>query len=109
MKKLTFLLTILLLLLTAVPVSAGETGEAEDLTADLIVKVVDKAGKTGNITDGKYTTYWESSSRLHPYVILSSDKPVYGLYLCFQKMPDTYVIQKAGSWFSSIQRKVKAP
>ena len=27
-------------------------------------------------------------------MVLSSDKPVYGLYLCFQKMPDTYVIQK---------------
>lgn len=93
MNKLKILLPILLiLLLLAAPAMADE---AENLTAGLTVKVVDKPGKVKAITDGKYTTFWESSRRKDPWVVISSDKPIYGLYLCFQKMPDTYVIEKA--------------
>ena len=93
MNKLKILLPILLiLLLMAVPAMAEE---AENLTDGLTVKVVDKPGKTGAITDGSYKSYWESSSRKEPWVVISSEKPIYGLYLCFRQMPDTYVIQKA--------------
>ena len=92
LKALLPVLLILLLLLTVVPATAEE---AENLTGSLTVKTVDKPGKTGCITDGKYTTFWESSKRKNPWVVVSSDQPIYGLYLCFQKMPDTYVIEKA--------------
>lgn len=91
LKAVLPLLLILLLLLLIIPACAEE---AEDLTSGLIVKVVDKPGKTKCITDGKYTTFWESSKRSDPWVVISSDKPVYGLYLCFQKMPDSFAIQK---------------
>ena len=91
LKALLPVLLILLLLLTVVPATAEE---AENLTGGLTVKTVDKPGKTSCITDGKYTTFWESSKRKNPWVVVSSDQPIYGLYLCFQKMPDTYVIQK---------------
>ena len=91
LKALIPVLVLLLLILAAVPACAGE---AEDLTEGCTLKVVDKPGKIKNITDGKYTSYWESSKRNEPWVVISSDKPIYGLYLCFQKMPDTYVIQK---------------
>lgn len=93
MNKLKILLPILLiLLLLAAPATAEE---AEDLTAGLKVKVVNKPGKISSITDGKYTSYWESSSTKEPWVILTSDKPIYGLYLCFRRLPDSYVIEKA--------------
>lgn len=103
MNKLKILLPILLiLLLLAVPAMAEE---AEDLTGGLTVKVVDQPGKTKSITDGKYTTFWESSNRKEPWVVISSDKPIYGLYLCFQKMPDSYVIQKenADGWVTAAE------
>ena len=90
--KMAFLLLLTALLLLAVPAWAEE--EAEDLTAGCTVKVVDKAGKVKSITDGKYTTFWESSKRNEPWVTLSSDKPIYGLYLCFRNLPESYVIQK---------------
>ncbi len=93
MNKLKVLLPLLLILLLAAAVPAL-AGEAENLTAGCTLKVVDKPGKVKSITDGKYTTFWESSKRNEPWVVISSDKPIYGLYLCFQKMPDTYVIQK---------------
>ncbi len=89
---LPILLILLILLVAAVPAMAEE---AEDLTSGLTVKVVDKPGKIKAITDGSYKSYWESSSRKEPWVVISSDKPIYGLYLCFRQMPDTYVIQKA--------------
>ena len=93
MNKLKILLPILLiLLLLTVPAMAEE---AENLTDSLTVKVVDKPNKTGCITDGKYTTFWESSEKKNPWVVISSDKPIYGLYLCFRKLPDTFEIQKA--------------
>ena len=92
MNKLKILLPILLiLLLLTVPAIAEE---AENLTGSLSVKVVDKPNKTGCITDGKYTTFWESSEKKNPWVVISSDKPIYGLYLCFRKLPDTFEIQK---------------
>ena len=93
MNKLKILLPMLLILtLLAIPAMAEE---AEDLTAGLTVKVVDKPGKIKAITDGSYKSFWESSSRKEPWVVISSETPIYGLYLCFQKMPDTYVIEKA--------------
>ena len=97
MNKLKFLLPLLLILLLAAPAGAEE---AENLTGNCTVKVVDQPGKVKSITDGKYTTYWESSKRKEPWVVISSEKPIYGLYLCFQKMPDSYVIQKQSgdSW-----------
>lgn len=91
LKAVLPLLLILILLLLIIPACAEE---AENLTSGLTVNVVDKAGKTKCITDGKYTTFWESSKRSDPWVVISSEKPVYGLYLCFQKMPDSFAIQK---------------
>ena len=93
MNKLKFLLPLLLIiLLTAIIPAAAE--EAEDLTAGCTVKAV-KAKNVVHITDGKYTTYWESGKTKKPWVTISSDKPIYGLYLCFQKLPDSYAVQKA--------------
>ena len=92
MKKLKIIIPLLLVLLLLTAPAWAE--EAEDLTAGCTVKVVDKTGKVKSITDGKYTTYWESSKRKEPWVTLSSEKPVYGLYLCFRNLPESYVIQK---------------
>ena len=99
MNKWKALLPVLLILVLLIAVPA-QAEEAENLTEGLKVKVVDQNGKVKAITDGKYTTYWESSKRKEPWVVLSSEKPIYGLYLCFQKMPDNYVIQKESgdSW-----------
>ena len=92
MKRLKIILPLLLALLLLAAAAWAE--EAEDLTAGCTVKVVDKNGKIKAITDGKYTTFWESSKRNEPWVTLTSEKPIYGLYLCFRNLPASYVIQK---------------
>ena len=92
MKKTVWLLAALAaLLLLCVPAGAEE---AENLTGQLKIKVVDGGGKVKNITDGKYTTYWSSTKVKEPWAVVSSEKPMYGLYLCFRTLPDSYVIQK---------------
>ena len=91
MKTLKYLLPLLLILLLAAFPAMAE--EAEDLTAHCTVKAV-KTNNVVHITDGKYTTFWESGKTKKPWVTISSDKPIYGLYLCFQKLPDTYAVQK---------------
>ena len=93
MKKLNFLLLVLAVLLLAAGSAPAE--EAENLSGGCTVKVVDsKHGSAKSVTDGKYTTYWESSSRKNPWITVSAKKPIYGLYLCFQKKPSSYAIQK---------------
>ena len=77
MKRLKIIIPLLLILFLFTAPARAE--EAEELTAGCTVKVVDKTGKVKSITDGKYTTFWESSKRKEPWVTLSSDKPIYGL------------------------------
>ena len=100
MKKMKYLLLVLLLLLlTAVCLSAGAE-EAENLTGDLALQTSSNKNKIKNITDEKYATYWSSDRQMQPWVTVSSEKPMYGLYLCFFALPDSYVIQKPSgdSW-----------
>lgn len=94
-------LLLFILLLAAVPARAEE---AANLSAGCTVKVVDsKHGSAKSLTDGKYTSYWESSSRKNPWVTISAREPVYGLYLCFQKKPAAYAIQvKSGSGWTTV-------
>ena len=100
MRK-ALLFTALLLALALVIIAGGAGAEeAENMTSACEYKVCSKPGRAAFLTDGKYTSYWESEKEAHPWITISSDQPVYGLYLCFQNMPDEYVIQqeKGGSW-----------
>ena len=92
MKKLKWLLPLLLILLLVTAFAEAE--EAEDLTPKCTVKAVNNKNVV-HITDGKYTSFWESGKTKKPWVTISSEKPIYGLYLCFQKLPDSYAVQKA--------------
>lgn len=73
---------------------AASADQAEDLTRGCSVSVADNTYAVDAITDGKYPTYWESTTRKNPWVEIRSGKPVYGLYLCFNKMPSSYAIQR---------------
>lgn len=94
MKKITILLIALLTAFLAFSAAAETAGEAEEITAGCTVKCVDNSGRGKRMLDGKYTTYWESSKRDDPWIVISSEQPVYGLYLCFIHVPEQYVIQK---------------
>ena len=100
MKARRAVVLAVLLFLAALAVTAGAGAEeAENITPACKFKFCSGRGNQ-SVTDGKYTSYWESAKDAHPWITISTDTPAYGLYLCFQNMPDTYVIQveKGGSW-----------
>ncbi len=90
-------LCVLALIIGLLAAPAPARAEAENLTGRCSFRVnypggersADKAG----FRDGQYTTGWKSKSMEHPYVTIASPSPVYGLYLCFSHMPESYEIQ----------------
>ncbi len=74
----------------------GVTGSAEaaNITGACDIKVCSSSKGPSVMTDGKYTSYWESSKMRHPYVTIHSETPMYGLYLCFRSMPASFEIQE---------------
>ena len=96
LRRIAGLLAAVLAALVLLPAGAGAE-EAADLSAGLrFTAPKGSKKKTTHLNDGTYTEYWESKDMKEPYLILESETPIYGLYLCFQKMPESYVIQTGG-------------
>ena len=88
------ILTALALLLTALALcAAAYAEEAEDITPGCTFKLCSSSRRATSMTDRKYTTYWESNKIRNPYIAITSETPMYGLYLCFRRMPSSYAIQ----------------
>ena len=92
MIRLKKLIPLILVLMLIPACSFAE--QAEDLTSGCMVSVADNRDGNDAITDGLYTTWWMSSARQNPWVMITSVKPIYGLYLCFHEMPESYAIQE---------------
>lgn len=90
-KKLIWSLLAALMLSLALGAASAE--EAPDLTGECTFRLCSTGRRASTMTDGKYTTYWESNKIRHPYVTITSDTPMYGLYLCFRQMPQSFEIQ----------------
>lgn len=74
-------------------VPAEET--ARELTAACAIDTSFGANGVQRMTDADYTTYWQGKKTKDPWVSVSSGTPIFGLYLCFRKMPESYVIEEA--------------
>ncbi|MBR3100052.1 MAG: PIG-L family deacetylase [Clostridia bacterium] len=94
MMRNRFLVLLLFLLLGVLLLSAASAGEAEDISSRCKFKIDSHALKATRLVDGTYTKYWYSGEMKNPYLGISSPEPMYGLYLCFREMPDSYVIQR---------------
>ena len=105
MNRLKFLIpVILVLLLLPCCVSADQ---AEELTSGCSVRVVDNRGGADSVTDGKYATWWASTTRKNPWIEIASGQPAYGLYLCFTELPDSYAVQEQnGEVWTTIAEEV---
>ena len=97
MKKLIWVL-IAMLTLTACGLALAEQ-DALELTAGCEI-TLSGVNSVKNLTDRKFTTNAESKSVKNPTLTVKSPEPMYGLYLCFQKMPESYEIQvkQADAW-----------
>lgn len=88
MKTIRCLILVLLLLFACLIGAEAET--AADITDQCSFKLCATKRKASLMTDGKYTSYWESKEIKEPFITISSDEPIYGLYLCFRSMPESY-------------------
>ena len=104
-KLLTGLLLTLLLLLTA---NLALAAEAVDITNDCTFKVCYTERKYTQMTDKKYTSYWESKSVMNPYIIMSAPEgtAIAGVYICFGNMPPSWEVQVSDDgqdWFKAVE------
>ncbi len=90
-KKMASLLLILISVLFIC--AAAHAEEASDITAGCTFRLCSTERYFTSMTDGKYTSYWESNKIRNPWIVISSETPMYGLYLCFRRMPSSYEIQ----------------
>ena len=97
----------MLLWLTALLAAMGFTGgagaeEAPNLTDRCTIEVsAADRGSAKSLSDGSYETYWQSKKGKTAEVTIESPSPLYGLYLCFERMPEEYTVLAAdgqGSW-----------
>lgn len=86
---------IALLTLLALSLSVAFAAEANDITEDCKFKVCSSGRKYTQMTDKKYTSYWESNKIKTPWIAITAPegKPIAGLYVCFGNMPESWEIQ----------------
>lgn len=98
---------IALLTLLALSLSVAFAAEANDITEDCKFKVCSSVRKYTQMTDKKYTSYWESNKIKTPWIAITAPegKPIAGLYVCFGNMPESWEIQTSDDgkdWFTAV-------
>ena len=106
MKK--FLTGLLLALLLMSAATLALAAEAVDITDECEFKVAYTGRKYTQMTDKKYTSYWESKSVMNPYINMSApkDKTIAGVYICFGNMPPAWEVQVSDDgkdWFRAVE------
>ncbi len=96
MKK---IFVLLVLCLAVLAFAAAQADTAVDVTDSCELKLSGK-GTSKNLTDRKFTSFLESKKVKNPTLTVTGSGPLYGLYLCFQNMPDEYEIRvkNGGDW-----------
>lgn len=97
MKRIVGLLLILTVILTASYACAKtfrEDNAAIEIT-DLCSFDLAGSKNAKNLTDRKFTTHMESKKTANPALTVNCKQKIYGLYLCFDVMPQGYEVQIA--------------
>ena len=93
MKKwLTALILTLLMVLAAGTAFAAEAADITDLCK--ITRSYSTRSNT-NMTDKKYTSYWEAEKTKDPFIQATApkDQLIGGVYICFGSLPDSWEVQ----------------
>ncbi len=90
-------------------VSAAFAEEAPVISAECTFKSDAHAYKPARLMDGDYATHWQSGERRNPYLIIRSETPMHGLYLCFRELPRSYEVQHRvdGEWERLFQGDIR--
>ena len=88
---LLIIITVCMVFLLTVAVFAEE---ARDISSECRFSSDSHATKVTRLTNGDFSKYWQSGERKGPYLSMKAEEPIYGLYLCFREMPESYVLQR---------------
>ena len=93
MRKGLGALLLVLAMLACSGLALGD--EAADITGQCKIKTTSTKFKVTQMTDGKYTSVWKGAKVKHSSVALTAPggSPIYGVYVCFATMPDSYEFQ----------------
>ena len=99
MKKIgTLLACILMILLICAAQGETITKEAPELTSGCQFSL-NGNNRAKNVTDHFFKTYWEVENTKNPYVTITSQIPMHGLYLCFRTKPEYEVqVDRGNGW-----------
>ncbi len=93
MKKLRFLLCLLLASGALLAAPAAFAQEAEDLTLKCDITVSSKLWTAPRLSDRDWDSYWNGEDGGGKSVRISSPAPVYGLYLCWMEEPRAWTLE----------------
>lgn len=95
MKMMRKLLAAVVVMMALCISGMALAGEALDITKECKFKVSYTKFKYTQMTDGKYTTHWESHEDRNPNIAMTapSGMKIHGVYLCFSVMPESYEVQ----------------
>lgn len=92
--RLGLALLALIMMLCASNAGAEKSRDTPDITDACSFRLCSSTWNDKLVTDQQYTTYWNSAKTKNPWVVIHAPEPVYGLYLCFRRMPESFEIQK---------------
>lgn len=93
-KRIGLYAAALLLLTLLLSLSTARAEVAAELEAQCAYRSDARAWKFPRMTDGDYDTYWQSGEQRNPWLIIQSEEPMHGLYLCLREMPESYELQR---------------
>ncbi len=96
--KITMKKWLTALLLTLLMLGAANTAlaaEAADITDLCKFKTTSSKYKYTQMTDKKYTSYWEANKTKNPSIQVTApkDQQIGGIYACFGSLPDSWEVQ----------------
>ena len=99
MKKwLVLFCAVLCMILSA----AASAETAQDMVSRCTLKSNNSRYRFTKLMDGKYSTYWQTTEVVNPFLAITAPKKekICGLYLCLTDMPSAYEIQvkQKGKW-----------
>ncbi|MBN1777872.1 MAG: phosphodiester glycosidase family protein [Clostridiales bacterium] len=104
MKHLRTTLFIGLLLFGLLAAGGAAASEAMDITSECTFDASYTVRNISQMTDGKYTSFFQTKDVTEPYVTVTSPAGIdaYGVYICFAVQPKNWLLQTMvnGEWYT---------
>lgn len=104
MKSVKTALFIFLLLLVVMAAGGALAAQAKNISAECTYEASYTVRNTAQMTDGQYTSFFQTKNVREPYVTVTSPAGIeaYGVYICFAVEPENWLLQTMvnGEWFT---------